>query len=160
MLGVRLICVGKLKERYFQEAVAEYQKRLAAFCKFEIVELPEERLPEQPTAQAVEQALFREAGDILRHIPAGAAATALCVEGEALSSEELAETLRRWTNAGKSRLCFVIGGSYGLHPAVKEAAQLRLSMGRMTFPHHLARVMVAEQIYRAFTILAGKRYHK
>ena len=160
MLGVRLLCVGKLKERYFQEAVAEYQKRLAAYCKFEIIELPEERLPEQPAPQEIERALSREAGEIARHIPPGAAVAALCVEGETLSSEEFAGAIRRWTNAGKSRICLVIGGSWGLHPTVKTVAQLRLSMGRMTFPHHLARVMAAEQLYRAFTILEGKRYHK
>ncbi len=160
MLGVRLICVGKLKERYLLEAVREYQKRLGAYCKFELVELPEQRLPDAPSPKEIEAALLREAAEIQKQIPAGAVTTALCIEGDLLSSEKLAQRLQDWANAGKSRLCLVIGGSFGLHSQIKQQAALRLSMSRMTFPHHLARVMVMEQIYRAFSILEGSRYHK
>ena len=160
MLGVKLICVGKLKERYLQEALEEYRKRLGAYCKLEIVELPEQRLPESPSTKEMDAALLREAVEIQKQIPQGAVCIALCIEGAMLSSEDLAERLRDWANSGKSRLCLVIGGSCGLHRQVKERATLRLSMSRMTFPHHLARVMVAEQLYRGFSILEGSRYHK
>ena len=160
MRSVTLICVGKLKERYFREAVEEYQKRLGAFCRFSLVELPEQRLPEDPSPKEKETALDREAAEIEQRVPAGAVLCCFCVEGTMLSSEDLALRLRDWQNGGKSKLCFVIGGSYGLAERLKRRAEARLSVSRMTFPHHLFRVMALEQLYRAFTILDGKRYHK
>jgi len=160
MLGVTLICTGKLKERYFADAFGEYRRRLGAFCRFECVELPEQRLGDDPAPAEVARALEREAAEAEKHIPAGAAVVALCVEGTELSSEELAERLRGWMNAGRSRVCFLVGGSCGMSETLKARADLRLSVSRMTFPHHLFRVMLAEQLYRAFTILAGTRYHK
>lgn len=160
MLAVRLICVGKLGERFWAEAVREYEKRLSAYCRLEIVELPEQRLPQSPSAGEIAQAIEKEAALIEDRLPAGAAVVALCVEGKPLSSEELAGYLERLTVSGTSRLCLLIGGSHGLAERVKRRAALRLSMSAMTFPHHLARVMVLEQLYRALNIAAGGKYHK
>ncbi len=160
MLAVRLICVGKLGERFWAEAVREYEKRLSAYCRLEIVELPEQRLPQSASAGEIAQAIEKEAALIEDRLPAGAAVVALCVEGKPLSSEELAGYLERLTVSGTSRLCLLIGGSHGLAERVKRRAALRLSMSAMTFPHHLARVMVLEQLYRALNIAAGGKYHK
>ncbi len=156
MQRVSVICVGKLKERFYIEAAAEYCKRLSRCCKLDLVELPEQRLPENPAPAEIERALAREAEAIRSRLPAGAAVAALCVEGKLRSSEELAGLLAR-EEAG---LAFVIGGSCGLHPSVKALAKERLSMSPMTFPHHLARVMLLEQIYRGFQIRGGGKYHK
>ncbi len=160
MQRITIICVGKLKERFYTEAAAEYQKRLQRHCKLEILELPEQRLPEDPSPAQIEQALRREADAIRGKLPAGAALVALCIEGKTMSSEALANQIGRWAGSGVSHLVFLIGGSVGLHPSLKEQAALRLSMSPMTFPHHLARVMLLEQIYRAYQILEGSRYHK
>ena len=160
MLAVHLICVGKLKEKHFAAACAEYEKRLRTLCRLQLVELPEERLPDDPAPAQIQAALAREADAILAKVPRGAALVALCVEGTMLSSEELADRLARWAVDGVSSVALVIGGSFGLHPSVKERAALRLSISRMTFPHHLARVLVLEQVYRAFQIQNGSRYHK
>ncbi len=160
MLGIKLVCVGKMREKHYIEALREYEKRLTPFCRLEIEELPEQRLPETPSTKEIEAALDREAEQILARIPAGAWVCALCIEGEQRSSEELAVLLQRLTVRGVSRAVFLIGGSQGLHARVKARADERLSMSRMTFPHHLARVMLAEQLYRAFSILSGGKYHK
>lgn len=160
MLAVRLICVGKLGEKFWSAAVQEYAKRLGAYCKLEIIELPEQRLPQTPSAGEITQALDKEAALIEAKLPAGAAVVALCVEGREMSSEQLADWLGRLTVSGTSRLCLVIGGSCGLSDRIKQRASLRLSMSPMTFPHHLARVMVLEQLYRALNIAAGGKYHK
>ena len=160
MQKVTVLCVGKLKEKFYIDAAAEYAKRLSRFCKLELVELPEERLPEDPSPAQIEAALLKEAAAIRAKLPAGAALIALCVEGELRSSEALARQMAAWVGQGVSQLVFLIGGSFGLHPSIKGSAKLRLSMSPMTFPHHLARVMVLEQIYRAYQINAGTRYHK
>ena len=160
MLGVTLLCVGKLKEAHYRAAFQEYQKRLGAFCRFELTELPEQRLSEEPSEKEICVALEKEGAEIEKRIPPGATVIAMCVEGEQKSSPELARQFRAWMNAGVSRLCFLVGGSFGLSDRIKERADLRLSVSKMTFPHHLFRVMLAEQIYRAFTINAGTRYHK
>lgn len=160
MLSVKLVCVGKLKEKFFAEAFEEYRKRLGAFCRFECTELAEQRLGDDPGPREIAAALEREAAEIEKAIPAGALVVAMCVEGKGISSEELAAQLERWQSAGRSRVCFLVGGSFGLAERVKSRADLRLSVSRMTFPHHLFRVMLAEQIYRAFSISAGGRYHK
>ena len=128
MQKVTVLCVGKLKEAFYAAAVAEYQKRLQRHCKLEIVELPEQKLPESPAPAEIEEALSKK--------------------------------LAQLASAGASQLTFLIGGSFGLHPRVKQRADLRLSMSPMTFPHHLARVMLLEQLYRAYQIDAGTRYHK
>ena len=160
MCGVTLICVGKLKEKYYTDAFAEYQKRLGAFCRFELEEIPEQRLGDDPGEKEIAAALEKEAAEIEKRIPAGAAVVALCVEGKGMSSPALAAQLKNWMNAGRSRICFIVGGSFGMSGRIKARADLRLSVSEMTFPHHLFRVMLAEQIYRAFSILEGSRYHK
>lgn len=160
MQRVMVICVGKLKERFYIDASAEYVKRLSRYCRLELVELPEQRLPESPSPAEIARALAREAEAIRVRIPPSSRVVALCVEGRPRSSEELAELLGTWSGRGDRRLVFVIGGSYGLHSSVKAAAQVQLSMSPMTFPHHLARVMVLEQLYRGYQILEGGKYHK
>ena len=155
-----VLCVGKLKEKFYADACAEYQKRLGRFCRLNVVELPEQRLPENPSPAEIAAALEREADAILEKLPRGGTVIALCVEGRELSSERLADTLARFASQGASQLTFVIGGSFGLAARVKARAELRLSMSPMTFPHHLARVMLLEQIYRAYQIQAGSKYHK
>ena len=160
MQKVTILCVGKLKEKFYIDAAAEYVKRLSRFCKLELVELPEERLPEDPSPAQIEAALLKEAAAIRAKLPSGAALIALCVEGEPRSSEALARQMAAWASQGVGHLVFLIGGSFGLHPSIKAEARLRLSMSPMTFPHHLARVMVLEQIYRAYQINAGTKYHK
>ena len=160
MLSIRLICVGKLKERFYAEAVAEYTKRLSAFCRLELIELPEERLGENPSASEIETALNREAEQIERKLLKDGTLICLCVEGGQMESEAFAGLLTRTESSGRPRLSFVIGGSFGLARRLKDRADLRLSMSKMTFPHHLARVMLLEQIYRGFQIKEGSKYHK
>ena len=160
MVQLTLLCVGKLKERFYLDACREYEKRLGGHCKISVIELPEERLPESPSPAQIDAALSREADVIKSKLPKGALFAALCVEGGLLSSEDLADRLEQWMLTGVSHLAFVIGGSHGLHSDIKTQAALRLSLSPMTFPHHLARVMVLEQLYRAFQISKGTRYHK
>jgi 23S rRNA (pseudouridine1915-N3)-methyltransferase len=160
MLNVKLICVGRMRERFYIDAFAEYQKRLGAYCRLELTEPAEQRLPERPSRGEIDAALDREAAEILKAVPDDAYVVALCVEGRQESSEFMAELLTGRENSGKPRLCFVIGGSYGLSDRVKNRADLRLSMSKMTFPHHLARIMLAEQLYRGYKIKEGARYHK
>ena len=160
MQKVTLICVGKLKEKFYAQATAEYAKRLSRFCKLEIVELTESRLSDSPSPAEISQALTAEAALIEAKLPKGSALVAMCIEGEELSSPQLAEKMRQFAVSGVSNLTFLIGGSVGLFPAIKAQADFRLSMSPMTFPHHLARVMLLEQIYRAYQINAGTKYHK
>ena len=159
MMTVRLICIGKLKEKYLSDACKEYQKRLGAFCKLELLELPEYKLQNDPSESEITVCIRREGEEILAKIPRDALVIPMCIEGKQLSSEELSEELSSAGVRGISQVCFIIGGSYGLSDAVK-AAKLRLSMSKMTFPHQLARVMLFEQIYRAFSIASGGKYHK
>ena len=160
MQKVTILCVGKLKEKFYAEAAAEYAKRLSRYCKLEILELPEERLPENPSPAQIAAALEKEAAAIRSRLPSSALIIALCVEGTACSSEELARRMADLANRGAQQLVFLIGSSFGLHPSLKAQAQIRLSMSPMTFPHHLARVMLLEQIYRAYQINTGGQYHK
>ncbi|MBQ9685481.1 MAG: 23S rRNA (pseudouridine(1915)-N(3))-methyltransferase RlmH [Oscillospiraceae bacterium] len=160
MLCVKLICVGKMRERFYIDAFAEYAKRLQGYCRLELVEPQEQRLPENPSQKEITAALDKEAQEILKAVPSDAYVTALCVEGRQLDSEGVAALIAARENSGKPKLCFIIGGSYGLADSVKARADLKLSMSKMTFPHHLARVMLAEQIYRGFKINEGSRYHK
>lgn len=160
MLGVTIIAVGKIKERFFTDAIEEYAKRLSAYCRFEVVEVKDEKTPDNPTENEKNVVLDREAERILQKIPKGAKVISLCVEGKQMTSEKFADLLSRSTVEGTSRLVFVIGGSMGLSDKVKSISDLRLSFSEMTFPHMLMRVVLAEQIYRGFTITAGKTYHK
>ena len=160
MQRVTVLCVGKLKEKFYIDAAAEYVKRLQRHCKLELIELPEQRLPDDPSPAEIQKALRAEGDAIRERLPKGGAVIALCIEGTELSSEALSKKLAQLASAGASQLTFLIGGSFGLHPRVKQRADLRLSMSPMTFPHHLARVMLLEQLYRAYQIDAGTRYHK
>lgn len=160
MLNVKLICVGKLKEKFYLEAVNEYVKRLGSLCRLEITELGEVRLPQEPSQAEINAALAKEAESIRQQIPKGAVVAAMCIEGKIYSSEEFSKVMSDCAVAGASKLCFVVGSSFGLDEGFKKSADLRLSMSKMTFPHHLARVMLLEQIYRGFKISAGGKYHK
>jgi 23S rRNA (pseudouridine1915-N3)-methyltransferase len=159
MQKVTLLCVGKLKESFYISAVAEYQKRLQRHCQLSIVELPEQKLPENPSAAEIEQALSKEAAAIGEKIPKGSTLIAMCIEGKQLSSEGLAEKIAE-IKMQSSTIDFIIGGSLGLSDEVKNRADFRLSMSAMTFPHRIARLMLEEQIYRAFKINANETYHK
>ena len=160
MLGVKLICVGKMRERFYIDAFEEYRKRLGAYCRLELVELAEQRLSDKPSAAEIAAALEKEGAEILREIPPNALVCALCVEGREMDSKAFSALFTERENSGKPRISFVIGGSYGMSETVKTRADIKLSMSKMTFPHHLARVMLIEQIYRAFKIAEGSRYHK
>ena len=160
MLNITVLCVGKLKESFYISAVQEYEKRLKGYCKLTLLELPEEKLPNAPSQAQINAALEKEAQAIFSKLPKRATLVALCIEGKELSSEQLAQKFQQWAISGVSAIALVIGSSYGLHPSVKQQAALRLSMSPMTFPHHLARVMVLEQLYRAFKIREGSSYHK
>lgn len=160
MTDITVIAVGGLKEGFFKEACAEYQKRLGAYCRLNVVELSDVRLPAKPSEGEIKKTLEKEGGEILSKLPAKAAVIALCIEGRGMSSEELAEYIRRSENSGVSSFAFIIGSSYGLSDEVKKRADIKLSMSKMTFPHRLARVMLLEQVYRAFSILSNGKYHK
>lgn len=158
MFRVTILAVGKLKESWLREGFAEYGKRLAAYCDLSVIEIPEYRLPENPSPARIAKGLEEEGRAILEKLGKTPYA-ALCIEGRQLSSPRLAELLRERQQAGGA-FAFVIGGSFGLGPAVKEGAVLRLSLSPMTFPHQLFRVLLAEQLYRGFSILSGGKYHK
>ena len=160
MQKITVLCVGKLKEPFYIQAVSEYQKRLSRHCKLEIIELPEQKLSDKPSDAEIEQALCREAAMIGERLPKGGVLIAMCVEGTALSSVQLSEKLQQFASRGASQITFLIGSSFGLHPSVKQRADFRLSVSPMTFPHHLFRVMLLEQIYRAYQIESGTKYHK
>ena len=160
MFEITLITVGKLKEKFYLSAAAEYEKRLKGYCQFKIIELTEVRLPENPSTAEIQAGLEKEADQIISKIPKGAWLCVMTPEGKLLSSEGLADRMLKVKNRGKSSACFLIGSSFGIAQRIKEKADLRLSMSPMTFPHHLARIMVLEQLYRAEAIQAGSKYHK
>lgn len=160
MFDITLITMGKLKEKFYISAASEYEKRMKGYCNFKILELPEARLPDDPSPAEITAGLDKEADVILSKIPKGAWFCILTPEGKLLSSESLAEKMKDIKNSGKSSACFLIGSSFGIAQRIKEKADFKLSMSPMTFPHHLARVMVLEQLYRAEAIQAGSKYHK
>lgn len=160
MFNIVLITMGKLKEKFYLAACEEYTKRLSGFCNFQLIELPETRLPDNPSPANIAAGLDKEADLILSKIPKGAWLCTFTPEGKMLSSEQLAEKIHSVKNSGKSTVCFLIGSSFGISDRIKNIADFKLSMSPMTFPHHLARVMVLEQIYRSETIQAGTKYHK
>ena len=160
MFHITLIAMGKLKEKFYLSAAEEYEKRLKGYCDFQLIELPEFRLSENPSAAEISAGLDREAEQILSKIPKGAWFCTLTPEGKLLSSENFADKIKDVKLSGKSSICFLIGSSFGISPKIKQLADFKLSMSPMTFPHHLARVMVLEQIYRAEAIQSGSKYHK
>lgn len=160
MQRVTILCVGRLKEKFYTDAAAEYVKRLQRHCRLEIVELPESRLPDDPSPADIQRALRTEAEAIREKLPRGGAVIALCIEGKPCSSQELSRRMMDYGIQGKTQLTFLIGGSVGLDEELKRKADWRLSMSPMTFPHHMARIMLLEQIYRAYQIAEGTKYHK
>lgn len=162
-MRLKIICIGKNKETYWNDAGAEYLKRLRAFCTPQLIELPAGRLPEDPNPAQIRAVLDAEAERICASLPRrgpNSFTAALCIEGRQLDSVELSARMSALMVEGVSEMVFVIGGSHGLSPSVKEAVDFRFSMSRMTFPHQLARVMLLEQLYRAFMIRSGAKYHK
>ena len=159
MLNIKFITVGSLKEDYLQSAAAEYSKRLGGFCRFELVELKEEKLPDSPSENEIKKALDKEAEKIFSEIPARAQKIAMCIEGKQLSSPELAEKLEK-ISVSTSDVVFIIGSSFGLSDKVKSSADLSLSVSKLTFPHQLMRVILLEAVYRALNISKGTKYHK
>ena len=159
MIGVKFITLGTLKEAYLRDAAAEYEKRLGAFCKIKIVELKEERLPDDPAESEIRRALEREEQKILAEIPPRAYRVAMCVEGKQMSSEDFSRIL---TGAAErnGEICFIIGSSHGLADGVKNACDLKMSVSKLTFPHQLMRVVLLEAVYRGFNIAKGTKYHK
>jgi 23S rRNA (pseudouridine1915-N3)-methyltransferase len=160
MLTVNIICIGKLKEKYWADAIKEYSKRLTAFCKFSIIELNEHKAQGDPNQKQIASILANEGKAILGKIKQGDYTVAMCIEGKNISSEDLSNLIDTIQIEGNSTLNFVIGGSWGLSDEVKKIAKYKLSMGKMTFPHQMARVMLSEQIYRAFQISTKGKYHK
>ena len=159
MLSVKIVVVGNLKEEFFRAAEAEYLKRLGGFCKIEVIQLKEERVPEKPSAGEIKTVLSKEAKAILAAVPQKSYKIAMCVEGKQFSSEELAAQIDRVTST-HGEICFIIGSSHGLSDTVKSACDLRLSVSKLTFPHQLMRVILAEAVYRCMTIIKGTKYHK
>lgn len=160
MITVNIICVGKLKEDYLRSAQSEYVKRLTAFCKLNIIEVAPYALPDNPSKAQIESGLQAEAKTILSKIPGGSHVYAMCIEGKQRSSVALSAEIDALANKGVSELTFVNGGSYGLSDEIKARATEKLSVSEMTFPHQLFRIMLLEQIYRAFQISSGGKYHK
>lgn len=159
MLSINILCVGKLKESYLREATEEYMKRMKPLCRLSIVELSEERVGDNPSAAEIRRTIDAESERVAAKIGKGDYVIAMCVEGHSLSSEELAQKLDA-IPLTHSTVDLIIGGSWGLSDSLKARADLKLSMGRMTFPHQLCRVMLLEQLYRAFQINKGTKYHK
>lgn len=158
-MNINIICIGKIKEKFFTDAIFEYSKRLSRFCKVNIEEIPDEKIPDSASEKEKEQIITREGEKILSKLKNGAYTIALCIEGKAFGSEELAKKIES-IQLISSNITFIIGGSLGLSPAVKARADLKLSFGKMTFPHQLMRVVLLEQIYRSFKIINNESYHK
>ncbi len=159
-MKITVVCVGKLKEKYWRDAIAEYSKRLSRYMKLEIIELPDEKAPETMSSAQEAEVKEKEGQRILKNIRDDAFVTALAVEGKMLSSEEMANFMEKKEVCGVSHMVFVIGGSLGLSPAVMQRADFALSFSRMTFPHQMMRVVLLEQVYRAERIRRNEPYHK
>jgi 23S rRNA (pseudouridine1915-N3)-methyltransferase len=159
-MQITILCVGKLKERFYQEAVAEYSKRLSRYTKLTIVEVSDERIPDKAGTAILEQIKEKEAHRLLPHIVEGAYVVTLEIDGKHMSSERFSELIATRQNLSTDRLILIIGGSLGLHELIKKRSDLALSFSDMTFPHQLMRVILCEQLYRAYQILTGGAYHK
>ena len=159
-MKITVISVGKIKEKYFTDAIAEYAKRLSRYCKLEIIEVPDEKTPDGASEALENQIKEKEGERILAKVPDSAHVVALAIEGKQLDSEELADKMEKWNVSGISHLVFIIGGSLGLTPKVLNRADFKLSFSKMTFPHQLMRVVLLEQIYRSFRIRNNEPYHK
>lgn len=160
MLQINILYVGNIKDKFYAEAVREYEKRLSAFCKVKNIELKEEKPPENPSDAEIALVIRKEGDRLLEAMPKKGYKIALCVEGTQISSEELAKKMASVTVSGDSEITFIIGGAFGMDERVKKAVNYRLSISKMTFTHRMMRVILAEQIYRALNILSGGNYHK
>ena len=160
MLTVTLITVGKIKEKYFTDAIAEYSKRLSRYCKLNIIELKDEPTPDNPSNREKDAVLKKEGDRIAEKISKSAYVVALCIEGKMRDSVEFSKLIEQTAADGNSEIVFIIGGSLGIHDEIKRRADLKRSFSEMTFPHQLMRVILLEQIYRAFNISGGGKYHK
>lgn len=160
MIKINIISLGRLKEKYLREAVEEYTKRISGYAKLSVVEIEPERLSDNPSESEIEAALKAEAEKIMKKIEAGSFTVAMCIEGKQMASEEFAKMFSDKINGGTGVFNFIIGSSYGLHSSVKNSADIKFSFSKMTFPHQLFKVMLLEQIYRAFKINEGSKYHK
>ncbi len=159
-MNIQIIALGKLKEKYLTDAMKEYEKRISGFSKFSVTELEPVKISESPSEAEITAALESEAEKIIAKIPRDSMIIAMCIEGKQFGSEAFAQKINAAGINGKSNIVFIIGSSHGLAPKVKNMAQIKMSMSEMTFPHQLARVMLSEQIYRAFTIINNRKYHK
>lgn len=159
-MQIRVVAIGRIKEKYLQDGIAEYEKRLRPYVKLRIIEITEEKRPVSPSQSVERVAVEKEGERILAEIPPGAFVIALDILGQDWSSIALSEAISRWELEGRNQIAFVIGGDLGLSPAVMAHSDLRLSLSRMTFTHPMARLLIVEQIYRAFRILRGEPYHK
>ena len=157
---MQIVCIGKLKEEFWRSACSEFEKRLTRYCNLSIKELPESTLPDAPSLAQIDASLEREGEAILKEIAKDSFVCALCIEGKQFSSNEFADKIESVASMGKSKITFVIGSSFGLCDKVKNRADLKLSFSKMTFPHQMFRTILLEQIYRAFSILGGGKYHK
>ena len=159
-MKITILAVGKLKEKYWKQAISEYEKRLSAYSKIEIIEVPDEKAPENMSDKEIEQVKEKEGQRLLAKIKPQATVITLEIQGKMLSSEGLAEEMQRRMTQGQSDFVFVIGGSNGLHEDVLQRSNYALSFSKMTFPHQMMRVVLIEQVYRAFKIMRGEAYHK
>lgn len=160
MINIHLIVLGKLKEKYMKDFADEYEKRLSSFCKMTVMELEPVRLSDNPSQQEIKNALQKESQMIKAKIPKNSYVFSMCIEGRQMSSEELSKKIEDITLTGKNNICFIIGSSFGLSNEIKQSADFKFSMSKMTFPHKLARIMLTEQIYRALSIANNGKYHK
>ena len=160
MVTIKILCVGNLKENYLKESFLEYKKRLSSFCRLEVKEIPEYKVSNNPTKSEIYLAINNEGEKLLSCLNKSDYVISLCIEGKELSSKDLSQHIQKVTIDGKSTIVFIIGGSFGLSPNVKNRSDLNFSMSKLTFPHQLARIMLTEQIYRAFQISTGGKYHK
>lgn len=160
MINIQIIAIGSIKEKYLKEGISEYQKRLIPYAKIDVIEIKEEKLPEAPSPAEIRNALVAEAKRIRDKLPDDAYTIALAIEGETISSEMFSLLIADIQNYHRGKVVFIIGGSYGLADEIKQLAQKQLSFSRATFSHQLMRLIFFEQLYRAFMIMRGKKYHK
>ena len=159
MINITLIAVGKLKEKYLRDAVDEYSKWLGAFCKINIIEIDEEKIGDNPSSAQIQNVIEKEGQRIIKKIPKSSNIISLCIEGKEYSSPDFSKLIENISMTSSS-ICFIIGGSFGLSDEVKKLSNYKLSFGKMTLPHQLARVILLEQVYRAFSISNNSKYHK
>ncbi len=159
-MKITLICVGKVKEKFYRDAIAEYTKRLSRYCKIEIIEVNDEKTPEGTSFHEEDLIRFKEGERILKHLKKDAYVIALSIDGQKMNSEQLASKIDKLGISGTSQIQLIIGGSLGLSPEVQSAANMKLSFSDMTFPHQLMRVILLEQIYRSYRIIHKEPYHK